>query len=121
MSSTNPTRLDENMGPCEADCPASILDLLSPTDNKHALDWRERCRANIARRTRKLSDGDRIRLEQPVTFTDGHVAQEFVVCKRQRSLMLRDPDNGCFYRISRLMERAWSIVPVTKIHTTVFA
>lgn len=113
--------MSENMGPCEADCPASILDLLSPTDNKHALDWRERCRANIARRARKLSDGDRIRLEQPVTFTDGHVAPEFVVCKRQRSLMLRDPDNGCFYRISRLMERAWSIVPVTKIHKTVFA
>lgn len=44
-----------------------------------------------------------------------------MVCKRQRSLMLRDPDNGCFYRISRLMERAWSIVPVTKIHKTVFA
>lgn len=121
MSSTNPTRLSENMGPCEADCPASILDLLTPTEHRHALDWRERCRANIARRTRKLSDGDRIRLEQPVTFTDGHVAQEFVVCKRQRSLMLRDPDNGCFYRISRLMERAWSIVPVTKIHKTVFA
>jgi hypothetical protein len=69
---------------------------LSPTDNKHALDWRERCRANIARRARKIEDGDRIRLEQPVTFSDGHVAQEFVVCKRQRSLMLRDPDNAAF-------------------------
>jgi hypothetical protein len=113
--------MTENMGPCEAECPERILDLLTPTEHRHAIDWRERCRANLALRGRKLAQGDRIRLDQPVTFTDGHVAQEFVVCKRSRSLMLRDPDNGCFYRISRLMERAWSIVPVTKIHKTVFA
>ncbi len=121
MSSTNPTRLTENAGPCEADCPAAILDLLSPTEHEHALDWRARCRANLARRARKLADGDRIRLEAPVTFSDGHKGQEFVVCKRGRSMVLRDPANGCFYRISRLMERAWSIVPVTKVHKTVFA
>lgn len=121
MSSTNPTRLEESMGPCEDGCPAHILDLLTATDNKYALDWRERCRANLARRGRKLSDGDRIRLEAPVTFSDGHVGQEFVVSKRRRKLLLRDPTNGSFYRISRLMERAWSVVPVTKVHKTVFA
>ena len=109
------------MGPCEDGCPAQILDLLTPTDSKFAQDWRERCRANLARRARKLSDGDRIRLDAPVTFSDGHVAQEFVVCKRKRSLLLRDPANGSFYRISRLMERGWSIVPVTRVHKTVFA
>ena len=56
-----------------------------------------------------------------MTFTDGNVAQEFVVCKRGRRLVLRDPQNGCFYRISRLMTRAWVVVPVTKIHKTLFA
>src|SRR3546814_2469904 len=75
MSSTNPTRLTENMGPCEADCPAAILDLLSPTEHEYALDWRARCRANLAHRARKLADGDRIRIPEPVTFTDGNVAQ----------------------------------------------
>ncbi|ASY46837.1 MULTISPECIES: DUF6927 domain-containing protein [Sphingomonadaceae] len=113
--------MEESMGPCEDGCPAHILDLLTATDNKYALDWRERCRANLARRGRKLSDGDRIRLEAPVTFSDGHVGQEFVVSKRRRKLLLRDPTNGSFYRISRLMERAWSVVPVTKVHKTVFA
>lgn len=113
--------MSENMGPCEADCPAHILDLLSPTDNAYALDWRARCRANLAQRSRKLADGDRIRFPAPMTFTDGHEAQEFVVCKRGRSTVLRDPDNGCYYRISRLMARNWSLVPVTKIHKTVFA
>ncbi|WP_328276171.1 DUF6927 domain-containing protein [Sphingobium sp.] len=113
--------MGENMGPYEADCPAAILDLLTPTTNQYALEWRERCRANLARRTRKLENGDRIRLPEPMTFTDGHVGQEFVVCKRGRSTMLRDPGNGGYYRVSRLMQRAWSIVPVTKVHKTVFA
>jgi hypothetical protein len=42
--------MDESMGPCEAECPAAILDLLTPTTNEHALAWRERCRTFIARR-----------------------------------------------------------------------
>ena len=109
------------MGPCEDDCPARILDMLTPTDNENALDWRSRCRANNALRNRKLVDGDRIRLPEPMTFVDGHEAQEFIVRKRGRRIILRDPDTGCFYRISRFMQRPWSIVPVTRVHKTVFA
>lgn len=36
--------MSESMGPNESKCPASILDLLDPTDNAFALKWRERCR-----------------------------------------------------------------------------
>ena len=36
--------MSEDMGPCECDCPVSILKLLSPTDSEWALKWRERCR-----------------------------------------------------------------------------
>ena len=32
--------MTEHMGPCEAQCPASILDLLSPTSHEYALAWR---------------------------------------------------------------------------------
>lgn len=39
--------MDETMLPYEYNCPASILDLLSPTDNELATEWRNRCRANI--------------------------------------------------------------------------
>ena len=113
--------MDESMGPCEADCPARVLDLLTPTDRDHAIEWRARCRANLVQRARKLADGDRIRLPDPMTFTDGHVAQEFLVCKRGRRTFLRDPETGGFYRISRFMQRPWTIVPVTKVHKTVFS
>lgn len=113
--------MEESMGPHEADCPARILDLLTSTDKEYALDWRQRCRANLERRARKLADGDRIRLPEPMKFTDGHVGQEFIVTKRGRKTVLRDPDTGGFYRISRLMQRAWAVVPVIKVHKTVFA
>jgi hypothetical protein len=113
--------MDESMGPCEADCPARILDLLSPTSIEYALDWRARCRANLARRARKLEHGDMIRMRETMTFTDGHVGDLFIVEKQGRKLVLVDPETRGRYRISRFMERDWSVVPVTRIHKTVFA
>lgn len=35
--------MDETMGPYNYDCPKSILDLLSPTDNEWANEWRQKC------------------------------------------------------------------------------
>lgn len=46
--------MGEDMGPCECDCPVSILNLLSPTDSKWALEWRERCRKKRSRKNRLL-------------------------------------------------------------------
>ena len=37
--------MDETYGPFAYDCPKSILDLLSPTCDCEAMDWRNRCRA----------------------------------------------------------------------------
>lgn len=109
------------MGPYEDDCPRSILDLLSPTDNEYANAWRARCRARLERRARKLEHGDRVRLETPVKFTDGHTGSEFIVEKRGRHLSLRDPETSLRYRITRFMDLPWQVIPVTKIHKTIFA
>ena len=105
--------MDETMGPCEASCPEPILKLLTPTANEHALAWRQRCLANLQRRARKLADGDRIRLPEPIKFTDGHVGCEFIVERRGRRVILRDPVRRAGYRLPSLMERAWSVVPPT--------
>lgn len=113
--------LEESMGPYEDGCPAAILDLLTETRNEHAIDWRARCRARLAMRQRPLADGDRIRLDQPLTFTDGNVADEFIVVKRGRRLAFRDPVNQGLYRISRFKDRPWTVVPTTKVHKTLFA
>ena len=39
--------MDETMGPLYYDCPKSILNLLSETDNKYALKWRQKCREKL--------------------------------------------------------------------------
>ena len=35
--------MDESCGPCHNDCPKGILDLLSPTENEYANEWRKAC------------------------------------------------------------------------------
>ena len=42
--------MSEDMLPGYSDCPASILKLLSPTDNEYANEWRAGCRANIEKK-----------------------------------------------------------------------
>lgn len=39
--------MDETAGPYEDECPKGILDLLTETQSKYALEWRERCRNNL--------------------------------------------------------------------------
>lgn len=51
--------MDETMHPYYYDCPKSILNLLSPTENKSANEWRQNCEKyrNKAARLRKLPVG----------------------------------------------------------------
>lgn len=37
--------MSEDMGPYQAECPERILHLLTPTDQKYAVEWRANCRA----------------------------------------------------------------------------
>ena len=48
--------MSEDMGPYYFDCPEGILNLLTETDNEHALKWRESCRNKLLdNRIRKTS------------------------------------------------------------------
>lgn len=49
--------MTEDMMPYYFDCPKSILNLLSETDNKNALEWREMCWNKINNRENKPSLG----------------------------------------------------------------
>lgn len=40
--------MDEEMGPYRNDCPKSVLDALSPTDNKYAIEWRQACKDKLS-------------------------------------------------------------------------
>ena len=76
--------MDETMGPCESQCPARILDQLSPYKEDatgYCKDWRARCRANLdARKARPaLRHGLRVKLPTPAKFRDGRERDTFTV------------------------------------------
>lgn len=59
--------MTEDMGPCNYDCPISILKLLSETEDQWSLEWRQACyerhedKRKIARLDRSFKVGDQIR------------------------------------------------------------
>lgn len=62
--------MDESVGPCYYDCPASILKLLSPTDNDYANKWRQKCWEQIEKNKKnnnfkKLPYGTIIKITMP--------------------------------------------------------
>ena len=48
--------MDESEGPCERECPVSILNLLSHRDDEWALEWRTACRDNAAKKAAAKKD-----------------------------------------------------------------
>lgn len=50
--------MDETCGPFECDCPASILNLLTPTDNEYAKEWRRKCWEHIEYKKIKAKNPD---------------------------------------------------------------
>jgi hypothetical protein len=109
--------MSESMGPCEAECPESILDLLTPTDSHYAREWRARCRENAAARRALLTrpsprPGQFIVFDQPMLFSDGRRLDRFEVVghpKTRRTLLFRAPDSGALYRIANIKKRAFLI------------
>jgi hypothetical protein len=115
--------LCETMGPTVADAPATVLDALTPTDNDYAREWRERCRANLARsdaarqRLHGVTDGVVIRTGTPLQFANGLQAQLFrCVHRTGRTIHWQAiTDDGARFPCrlgSRWAERyTWEIVP----------
>ena len=112
LSSATPTQLTETMGPYSYDCPASILDLLGPPGNEYAANWREACRQRLALTSRrKPKPGDTLVLAEALTFPDGRCERSFRVAQSGRKTVLRRMSDGVSVKISKLMSRAWTIVP----------
>ncbi|MBV1692351.1 hypothetical protein KRR38_33050 [Novosphingobium sp. G106] len=105
--------MSESMGPCYYRCPASVLDLLGPTDSEYAAGWRTRCRQQLAlARRRRPRPGDTLVLAEPMQFSDDYEGQSFEVIRYRKGIALRGR-NGGYYRISRLMERGWTLIPAS--------
>lgn len=110
--------MDESMGPCESECPTPILDLLTPTDSRHAIEWRARCRENAAARRALASKpsprpGQTIVFDQPLSFSNGRTLDRFEVAANPRShriVLFRAADIGGFYRISNVKKHSYRLI-----------
>ena len=100
--------MDESMGPAQADCPARVLDKLTPTTNRNAQVWRQRCRDLAAITGFRFKAGDHITLATPLTFTSGDVLDTFTL--RDRKGALTPFWNGAYYSIS-----TWRTATVTVV------
>lgn len=93
--------MDDAMGPCERECPANILDLLTPTDHQYAQEWRAECRENLRKRAviSALKKGEVFKLKKPLKFTNGSVHEEFEVVRKTRHCIVAIPTCD-FYEVS---------------------
>lgn len=71
----------EDVGPIIRSCPARILDLLTPTEDRHAIEWRQACRDRLAKLAvlPTFKPGTKLEFAEPIRFKDGSEATQFVV------------------------------------------
>ncbi|BCV23258.1 hypothetical protein [Gelria sp. Kuro-4] len=93
--------IDETMGPYQYNCPKRILELLTPTENKYAQEWRAKCWERLKEKAArpKLQKGMVICFTKPIRFTNGRVESVFRV-EDVRRLLLSDR-SGNRYKIRR--------------------
>jgi len=110
--------MEESMGPYECDCPERILDLLTPTDRQHALQWRERCRESVTVRRVKAKKpspraGQMIVFDEPLSFTDGRSFDRLEVIanpRGHRTVLFRAPGSTSLYRIPSIKSRVYRLI-----------
>ncbi len=97
--------LSEDMGPIADRCPTSILNLLSPTDNKQAIAWRERCQKNNEKKKNPQSLSN-LPIGTVIRFTNGE--GKFVeLLKHPAAFQFKRPfwyckELGCYMPTTRI-------------------
>ena len=119
MSSTNPTRLTEHMGPVVSECPERILRRLTPLSDAEdpqgwARAWRERCWAHLtARQARRLVDGALVKTKGAFALPSGD-CDLFTAVRSGRSWRFRASTDGRLYRLRSYqshIERVEAVAP----------
>ena len=92
--------ISEEMGPCDRECPSTILKLLTePAPNDYAKQWRETCWKNVnARKAIKLNEGAIVEFKEPLHFTSGAEYKRFTVVKTKPLRFQNEGGNLCRLR-----------------------
>lgn len=95
--------ITDTMAPAEDLCPARILDLLTDTNSEYANQWRERCRARLAKP--KPKPGQTVRFARPFNFTNGESHDTLTFEKGSR---FRTP-TGTLVHVTKWRENSYEI------------
>ena len=103
------------MGPCERECPVSILNLLSPRDDEWALAWREDCRDNAAKKAAAKKAPDSLQnlpLGVKITTQKRGIPLELekaIIRSRKRPVWV-DWSTRTYYRTEQVQRAGYTIV-----------
>ena len=117
----------ESMGPYYCDCPARILEQLTPVSEcgfaggaEYAQKWRDNCWKNITntKKKAKLEYGAIVKFKSPIRFSNGDVLDTFrVVIRGKRSIRFAHPESKFqLYAISHIINREYEIIPQENIN-----
>lgn len=81
--------IGEDGGPYRCECPESILNRLTETENKYALQWREKCRENLERVKKRptMKKGTYLYSEKGLLYA-GKRCHRFQVTNRSQAMSL---------------------------------
>jgi hypothetical protein len=101
--------MDETVGPFYYDCPTRILDILTPTDNERANEWRAKCRETIAARAARPKVGAGTVIRFPFAYTVGSVKVDTFTYTGKGSLFTAEGVDGRV-RITGWRNRPYEVV-----------
>lgn len=81
--------LEETMGISECNCSKGILNLLTPTDNEYAIQWRYKCAENLLleekkRKVAKAPVGSRLCFNSPMKLNPGIEKGDYIELVKRR-------------------------------------
>lgn len=113
--------MDESVEPYYYNCPAKILKLLTPTDQPHANEWRQKCVQASVRKTlaKSLKNGDVIKFDDQLSFGKYGTEDTFIVCNyaianKKPRIRFRMNGTKILCRITNWRDR-----PFTLLHKTI--
>lgn len=97
--------LGEEDGPYKCECPRVVLDALSPTDNKYAIEWRRACREKLSEKKDTTLKDAPIGARLKVELKDG----------TSRTVIKMSPTGGQFKTWWLLIAGGVAYVPRTRV------
>ena len=84
--------MDESMHPFYYDCPIEILNLLTPTENKEALEWRKICRETVTKRKEKIRKLNALPVGSVIqTYINRWDSEKYAFVNEQKRIIKEDP------------------------------